>query len=377
MNKYAITTLLFGDKKYIVGAIISAYLHKLFIEKYNLKIDLTIMLAEDLIEYKTELEKYYDKIYVVKLYETKISEKTDLRRYTKIMKFLPNKAQMFNLVDYEKVLFTDIDFLPIKKDFYDIFNLKTPAYYSVEHSCNEFNQVIDKNIFINLEKNKKNAIEKNYNQIIKNMKKSINATLMLIKPSTEDYKKFMFVKELAEKNGGIHTKFNVDEILILTFTIFTTEHKIHCIPRKYRTKAENLNNNVLGINFASSIKPWFRFPMLQWTEENIWHIIAKKALKNSDVITNIYITTLIDNLINYSQNYLSKGNLVGYNNQIVKTKGKDKLLVLINYVLSINLDNKKNIDNIKYIMKESQDLHSYIDTKINKNFYEIENLLKN
>lgn len=324
MNKYAITTILFGDKKYITGSIINAYLHKKFIKEYNLKIDLTIMLDENLKEYKVELEKYYDKVYVIKIFETNISDKTDLKRYSKIMKYLPNKAQMFNLIEYEKILFTDIDFLPIKKEFYTIFDLDTPAFYSVEKSCDKFNQIYDDKVFIDKKTNKKNIETQNYNKIIKNMSGSINASLMLIKPSKIDYEDFLLFKEKAESKDGIETKYNVDEILILTFIIFIKKYDIHCIPKSYRVKAQSLNNNTFGVNFASSLKPWIRLPILQWKEENIWHIIAKKALKKSEIITNIYINELINTLRDFSIKYKSNEELRGFNTQILKTSEKKK-----------------------------------------------------
>ena len=369
MNKYAITTLLFGDKKYITGSIINAYLHKKFIKKYNLKIDLTLMLDENLVEYKDELEKYYDRVYVIKIFETKISEKTDLRRYTKIMKYLPNKAQMFNLTEYEKVLFTDVDFLPITKEFYTIFDLDTPAFYSVEKFCDKFNQVYDNAVFIDKKANKKYIETQDYNSIIKNMSGSINASLMLIKPSKTDYDDFLLFKKKADSKDGIHTKYNVDEILILTFIIFVKKYDIHCIPKSYRVKAQSLNNKTLGVNFASSLKPWIRLPVLQWKEENIWHIIAKKALKNSEIITDIYVDELINNLRDFSTKYKLNEEIHGFNTQIFKTNGKEEMEKIMNYVIeNKNLDNqnKNDYNKIKYIMDEVKKLHSYIEIPHNK-----------
>lgn len=376
MNKYAITTLLFGDKKYITGAIINAYLHKKFIQKYNLSIDATIMLDNKLIEYKEELEKYYDKVYAIDLFETKISDKTDLRRYISTMKYMTNKVQMFNLIEYEKVLFTDIDFLPIKKDFYTIFNLDTPAFYSVEINCNKSNEVIEKNMFIDLKLNEKYIVKDDYHNIIKNMKKSINASLMLVKPSNSIYNEFLKFKKKAENNEGIITSYGVDEILILTFMLFVIKSDIHCIPRNFRTKAHVLNNKVLAVNFASAIKPWIRLPVLQWAEENIWHIVAKKALTQSKIITNIYIESLINNFKEFSKKSISNEDLNGYNIKIFKTEGKDQFDSLMKYILKNDVVyNDNELEKIKYIMDESKKMHSYIETDISEIYNNIINII--
>jgi len=39
--------------------------------------------------------------------------------------------------------------------------------------------------------------------------------------------------------------------------------------------------DIKGVNFAyGDIKPWTKFPIFQWDNENIWHKIAKKVLVN-------------------------------------------------------------------------------------------------
>jgi hypothetical protein len=370
MNKKAITTLLFGDEKYIIGAIINAYLHKKFIDKYNLKIDMTVMLDVKFAQYKDELSQYYDKIFMIELDETKISSKTDIRRYASVMKYLPSKALMFNLTEYDKVLFTDVDFLPIKKEFYTIFDLDTPAFYSEEINCDKFNQIYDDNVFVDRKTNQKYIDNKEYNKIIKNMKNSINATLMLIKPSEKDYEDFLLFKKYAEGKYGVETKKGVDEILILGFTVLIKKENIHCIPTSFRNKAGIINKNFLGINFASMIKPWLRLPMFQWAEENIWHVIAKKALKKSVLFTNLYISKLLENFRELTKNYMSGKNI--RNPKIFETQGKKQLLELMKYLMdheSLDIENDTSI--IKHIMSEAQQIHSHIFEKLNDNYSEI------
>lgn len=381
MNKKAITTLLFGNKKYIIGAIISAYLHKQFIKKYNLKIDITIMLHRNLIEYIDDLSVYYDKIIIIDLDETKISPKSLLSlklRHASVMKYLTNKAQMFNLTEYDKVLFIDIDFLPIKKEFYNIFDLDTPAFYSVEVPCDNFNQIYNNNSFIDIKANQKYIDNKEYNKIIKNMKGSINATLMLVKPSVNDYKNFLLFTKSVESVDGIESNFGIDEILILGFVIFIKKTNVHCIPSYFSDKEQNLNNHSLGLNFDSGIKPWLKLPMFQWAKENIWHIVAKKALKQTNKFTNLYTAFLIDNLINFYENYMSNRSITGFNISILKTKGKAQFFSLLKYVKKHkSLDIEKDYSIVKYIMNEAQRIHSFISKNPDSNYSEIMKLIDN
>jgi len=191
----------------------------------------------------------------------------------------------------------------------------------------------------------------------------------------EDYLDFLKFKEKAEKNGGVYTTYGIDEIMILTFIMFIKKYDIHCIPSNFSVKAEKIDNKTYGINFASFVKPWFKFPMLQWSEENIWHIIAKKALAKSTIITDIYINTLINNLIDFSKKYKFNDKFKGYNFDIMKSKGKEELKKLMNYVLNnknINIDRDREI--IKIIMKEAQKIHSFIESDINNNYVELINL---
>jgi predicted phosphoadenosine phosphosulfate sulfurtransferase len=54
-------------------------------------------------------------------------------------------------------------------------------------------------------------------------------------------------------------------------------------------KEEDDKTIAKGINFDEYIKSWKKLPMIQWSGENIWHIVAKQALKLSTVFTKIYI----------------------------------------------------------------------------------------
>ena len=89
----------------------------------------------------------------------------------------------------------------------------------------------------------------------------------------------------------------------------------------------------------------------------------------------LLIQLLINNLIDFSEKYKFDNKLKGYNLDIMKSKGKEELKKLMNYVLNnknINIDKDREI--IKIIMKEAQKIHSFIETDINDNYAELINL---
>ena len=50
-----------------------------------------------------------------------------IRKYSEWMKYSISKWNIFKYDQFDKILFLDIDILTINKNFYNIFNLKTPA----------------------------------------------------------------------------------------------------------------------------------------------------------------------------------------------------------------------------------------------------------
>ena len=79
---------------------------------------------------------------------------------------------------------------------------------------------------------------------------------------------------------------------------------------------------VKGLNYGSLIKPWIKLPILQWYDENIWHIIAKKSLIKNLKIGNLYLNTLIKELYKFIyslKKYINK-HKVPYNMEIFDNK---------------------------------------------------------
>ena len=364
--KNAIFTLVFGNENYITGVILSAYIHKKFIKSINLDIDLVIMVDDKIYEYKNELLKYFDIVKKIDLLELKLSEKFIyyFKKYSKFMKYLINKWQILQFEEYNKILFLDSDFLPIKKDFYKIFNLNTPALFpniSNTYICN--NNIIPTNYLMkkhDIEKIKKYKAEQYYNVSLK-LNFSIDATIGLFTPKKKLYNEYLDFINKASINGYISSECSaVDETSLLLFFAFYKNIQVYCIDKEYCLspwyhKDYNLNK-VSGINYISLIKPWLKFPFLQWPEEIIWHKIANHAMKKSKIIKNIYINGLLQNLkllITYDiqtnikknkyfielQKILENNTNITYENKIIV-----KQIIKLNKKICYNLNNKSIID---------------------------------
>ncbi len=368
----AICMLLFGGGLYLAGACLSAYTHRQFITKYNYDIKLVVMVDENMFKYKQELNKYFDEVILIDFIEVKLNPKYHvIEKYSKWMKYLINKWQILKLVEYEKILFIDIDILPIKKNFYEIFKNKTPGFLS--------QGVLKNNIEIQPEdmstvKSNDFTMEKCY-YFSNNLTKSIDAGFVLLEPNLDLYKEyFSFVKECAGEQGylSLHSS-GVDETTLLIFFMFYKKIPVYSISYQFAVIPwENLKydkNDIRGVNFLSLYKPWTLLPMLQWGEQNIWHKIGKKALVKSDIITEFYVKNLVLNLENLVNNYkkITKRKNCPYNLEgINKNKNIfEKIIILL----------KNPSNNIKEIMDLSKEIHKYMNKYSIINYDELENLL--
>lgn len=380
MTKYAIAMLIFGNENYITGSIISAYLHKQYINKYNLDIDLIVMVDDLIYKYKDELLKFFDKVKKINLIEMKLSNKYYvIKKYSKWMKFSINKWQIMQYEEYKKILFLDADFFPLDKKFYEIFNFNTPAV-TTNLPCEEGEELL-KTFFMN-EKNINELSDsaETFNDIAKKLQSSINATVIMLEPNKSTYEEYInFIRKAEKKGYESLTHSGIDETTLLLFFRYYKDQPIYCIPKKFSIAPWDDKdydiNNIYGLNYVSFIKPWLRLPMLQWSEENIWHIVAKKALKKSEIITKIYVNGLLENLVFFANNYKNFNNKSGFNLEILQ-KYKNKFYDLLNIIdknKHFKYENKKDIHLIKKIMISSKNIHSFMN---HKSLIKYDNILK-
>ena len=129
-KKNAIFMLCMLKDNYVLGACISAFVHKLYIKKLNLDISLNIM-ADNYIynKYKDILAQYFDKVLEIKLtkYEFMDNYIFAKGKYSWI-NFSLSKWECLKYEEYDKILFIDVDEIPNKDSFYDIFEYNTRAF---------------------------------------------------------------------------------------------------------------------------------------------------------------------------------------------------------------------------------------------------------
>ena len=127
-GKYAVVGMLIINDFYLPAALVMAYCMRKQIIKSGVAIDLVIMVTDDIShEAREYLQVLYDKIvtvdYIIPKYG-KIKSKllSEFPHYSKTF----TKINIFKLVDYDKVIYIDIDSAPYM-NFLTLFNLEPPA----------------------------------------------------------------------------------------------------------------------------------------------------------------------------------------------------------------------------------------------------------
>jgi hypothetical protein len=391
VNKNAIGVIVFNNPLYLVGACLSAYVHRKFITKYKLNIDLIVMVDKEMYKYKDELDKYFDLVKLIDLLEMKLNQKYNvINKYSKWMKYSISKWQILNFDFYDKILFLDVDILPVKKNFYDIFNLDTPAI--MIRGINTIQDSLVKPEFFmddldNLDNlDLKNIKNGEYFDLATKLKYSLDAGIVLLKPDKTLFNEYIDFLKICEGSYGYISKYDsgIDETTLLMFFIFYKKIPIHLIPYNYAPipwdKFPYDKNDMRGINYLSLIKPWVKLPIIQWSDENIWHKIAKKALDKHSVITKIYIKYMIDELYNFFDNWkknMSKSNSP-YNTETFKSSNSGEMKHLIFKLMKyIKTHPKENltIEQIEYIIEQSVLIHKLMNKKLFVPIDELEQIL--
>ena len=129
-HKYAITTLLFGGDSYLPGILLlGSSIRKIMPKTYEKYITLCCMITRDVSKDTRDLiSKIYDRVIEVEYLQIPshlIKHKNPNTQNTYSKTF--TKLRIFEMTEYEKVLFLDSDMLVLKKEFFSLFNLNTPA----------------------------------------------------------------------------------------------------------------------------------------------------------------------------------------------------------------------------------------------------------
>ena len=127
---YAITTLLFGGDGYLPGVLLlGSSIRKVIPKEYKKYITLCCMVTNDVSpEARALISNIYDRVIEVEYLQIpphliKHKNPNTQKIYSKTF----TKLRIYEMTDYDKVLFMDSDMLVLKKDIVSLFNLNTPA----------------------------------------------------------------------------------------------------------------------------------------------------------------------------------------------------------------------------------------------------------
>uniref|UniRef100_A0A6C0EZW0 Glycosyltransferase n=1 Tax=viral metagenome TaxID=1070528 RepID=A0A6C0EZW0_9ZZZZ len=128
-DKYAIMSLIFGGDAYLPGILLLGSSIRKVMPANISNIDLCCMVTKDVSPDARDLIlKIYDRVIEVEYIQIpskliKHKNPNTQQSYSKTF----TKLRIFEFTEYDKILFLDADMLVLKKDFFSLFNLRTPA----------------------------------------------------------------------------------------------------------------------------------------------------------------------------------------------------------------------------------------------------------
>jgi len=248
--KYAYVSLLFGKGNYYEGA----YLLGKLLNKFSPKIDRILLVTPDVPEKNIKKIENLWKIKEVKYLEFPkiLSKKIPEGRkyYSKVF----TKFHLFNLTEYKKILFVDLSYMPLSNKINQLFNYPTPS------SAFEIWRLKNKDI------NPKQIIT---TKMLKEAEYNLNGSLMLFKPSTNEFNKI--INKLENYEGE---KLYYPEQQFLGYYY---ENKVHLIDPLYYCNIEypQCNNECYGIKLLSKKKLWDKNKKSYDKCDILWHNIYK------------------------------------------------------------------------------------------------------
>jgi hypothetical protein len=374
----AVGMIVFKNPLYVVGACLSAWTHRQFIRKLGLNIQLIVMVDDVIYQYKDELSKYFDRVELIQMREMKLNpDYKVIHKYSEWMKNSVTKWEILQYDEYAKILFIDVDILPIKPEFYNVFKMDTPGIV-VKGMNEQQNQVIPPETFLN---NISVDPSEYYNLSLK-LKNSLDAGFVLFTPDKTLYDEYFKFLKVCEGTAGYISSYHssVDETTLLLFFVVYKQMPVHHIPYDYAAipweKFAYNKANVKGVNFLSMVKPWVKVPMIQWADENIWHDIARKAFVHNTVLQRLHAKYLIEYLYTFYHTWkknIHKGNSP-YNMECVKSnKLKYKTFRLFDYLKRVHQE-RLSPQQINYILAENAKIHAEMNKKLLISFTELDKL---
>ncbi len=299
-NKHAIFMLCMLKEHYVLGACITAYNHRQYINKTNRKIDLVIMCDDNIYtKYESTLKYYFDRVIKIELRVFDISKKYVFPSKYSWINYSLNKWKCLQYDEYDKILFLDIDMLTNNVLLYNIFDYDTPAFHIIYHKfdldeeriCLE-NQKLDFDTSLSYEEYTKQK------SII-----SIDGGIMLLKPGKDIYDMYHeFTDDIYKDGIYSHVSTSPDETSLFYFYL-KSKFKIRQICSEnavvpWEDKYKGYIEQARLYNFLSFIKPWTKPKFLCWVEEFLWHDLYD-MMHHEGKIRELYKKSVVDGFLEY------------------------------------------------------------------------------
>jgi len=257
-KKNAYFAYLTGDSAYFLGAMVLGY----SLKKVNTTADMVIMVTDDVPQHQIKLLQDFYQVVHVNLLEvpSKLFKHYEWSRFKHVF----TKFEAFKFEEYDKVILIDIDML-VLRNMDHLFNITAPAamciYKGLPH-----NKIIPKKYLVQ----KNNSSQVSY---------GINAGLVLIKPSIDEYDKI--VKDLNTNNSYVLRNPEQEYMSIRYANNFTHidlsyNYQVGII----KNMKKFIRNEPHNIHYSWTNKPWLKFvdqeKYKRHVVENFIHPLFKK-----------------------------------------------------------------------------------------------------
>jgi hypothetical protein len=237
--KYAYITLLMGTNSYFYGALVTGYSLQKY--KVNANIDIVIMITNNVSAYqKNILQKVYDQVIEIDFTEIDKNIIDDLKN-TRFMDVF-TKLEALKFTQYSKIIMMDID-MCVLKNMDHLFDLNSPAA-SLRNIDLEQGDKIDK----------KYIYSDNQGNV-----HGINAGLMLLKPSIEEYNDI--IKDLRESKNRKYKNPEQDYLSLRYRDKWTNISFLYNFQFGLTKRVDKLNyttEDIYNLHYSSRLKPWLQ-----------------------------------------------------------------------------------------------------------------------
>lgn len=246
-NQYAYVTVLYGNNIYLTGALVLGY----SLMKTNTELDRVILTTPDVSEeYKSYLKPLYT--HIIDINYTNVSNEIFADNNTRFRDVF-TKLECLGLIQYEKIILLDLDMI-VAKNIDHLFKLAPPAA-CLKKFYVPYGKIIPTNMICHGKK----------------LVGSINAGLMLLKPSIEEWDD---IKNDISKDTQINKyKYPEQDYLSLRYcgkwTSITFNYNFQFGLTNRVKKCHYKIDDIYVIHYSSSYKPWNDLIKHDYTKDEI------------------------------------------------------------------------------------------------------------